>query len=64
MALQALAGFTEDTFTDTIDMDVSFDFPGLSNPVTRVITSENRFDRFDVEVRIMPYGLVVAKCTA
>ncbi len=50
MALQALAGFTEDTFTNEINMSVTFDLPGLSSPVTRDITSDNRFNRLDVEV--------------
>ena len=51
IALQALAKFAEGTYTADIEQSVVFTLPGLSSNVVRTVNSENRFQRFDVEVR-------------
>jgi len=51
VALQALAKFAEHTYTADIEQSVVFTLPGLSSNVVRTVNSENRFQRFDVEVR-------------
>ena len=50
VALQALAKFAESTYSQTIDKTIVFSLPDISSPVTRTITTGNRFERFDVEV--------------
>ena len=50
VALQALATFAESTYSQVIDKTIVFNLPGLSSSVTTTITTDNRFERFDVEV--------------
>jgi len=47
-----LAEFAEGTYTGDIEQSVVFTLPGLSSNVVRTVNSENRFQRFDVEVKM------------
>jgi len=47
-----LAEFAEGTYTADIEQSVVFTLPGLSSNVVRTVDSENRFQRFDVEVKM------------
>ena len=53
VALRALAKFAESTYTSDIEQSVTFSLPGLSSNVVRAVNEENRFQRFDVEVRMI-----------
>ena len=49
IAMQALAKFSEVTYSSQLNQSVTFDIDGLSaEPVT--VTDENRFERTEVEV--------------
>ena len=49
IAMQALARFSEETYSSQLNQSIMFDIDGLSaDPVT--VTDENRFERTEVEV--------------
>ena len=50
VAMKALAGFAEDTYTRTLNKQISFEIPSLSSVEPVTINGDNRYERNVVNV--------------
>ena len=50
VAMKALAGFAEDTYTRTLNKQISFEIPSLSSVEPLTINGRNRYERNVVNV--------------